>query len=774
MRLWICEKPDQARNIAAEIGVVNKTKECIETKDGIFTWGFGHLLEALPPQEYDAKFARWVFEDLPCVPAEFRYVPRERAGAQLKAIGTLLKRATEVVVATDPDREGEMIGREILTHFRWKGPVQRLWLSALDSGSIRKALASLKPGRETEALYWAAKARSEADWLVGMNLTRAATLTTTRAKGAGVVSIGRVQTPTLALIVRRDRAIANFEVTNYFELEGSFECQGSLLVMVHSPSEKARCLNANEAKQWSEECRAVQLAKLERKDEEKHQAPPALFTLSTLQKRANAAWGWSADKTLAIAQSLYETHKATTYPRSDCPYLPEDQIADVPKIIEHLVALRPFSHLAGSKFQPRKGSVFNTAKITAHHAIIPTGLPVPWSAMKEDERAAYVLIAAHYIAAMLPDYRYHALRYSTMLAGRAFVATGATPIYAGWKAAFSSLAEERNEEEGGKDSKEGGANTRLPDLPDAAQLKITGMDILAKKTKPLAAYTEGTLVEDMENVAKHVTDPAKRARLKETSGIGTQATRAAIIETLKARKFIETKGRKIISTGDGRALVERLERIAPALVDPGETAVWEDKLEEVAEGKTVPDVFVREVGATVRGLLSAFEASAAPSSLIHGAVNLPPAGPTGIPGVIDRGEWFEHEKVRSRLYKSQWGHVFTADEIARLVDGEAITLTDCKSKAGASIGPKRVTFNPKGKPYPCLVFADAGDSPGGAGSGSSMPTSPTGGSSSAGGGGGGTVKQKPPSSLFGGGGTSKGSSMLPSVGGSGGVRRKLF
>jgi DNA topoisomerase-3 len=710
MKLWICEKPDQARNIAAEIGVVGKSREHIETKDGIFTWGFGHLLEAVEPQDYDAKFARWVFEDLPCLPAEFRYRARDRAGSQLKAICSLLKQAHEVIVATDPDREGEMIGREILAHCKYRGPVRRLWLNALDPGSIRKALGALKAGQATEPLYFAAKARSEADWLVGMNFTRAATLTTARVKGASVVSIGRVQTPTLALIVRRDRAITNFKAVDYYELLGLLEAGASLLKLRHAPSDDKRCLDLQTAKEWADAARGGSPSQLARTNEAKHQAPPALFSLSTLQKRANALWGWSADKTLAIAQALYETHKATSYPRTDCPYLPEDQITDVPRITGHLVALRPFAHLAGSDFNARRGSVFNTAKITAHHAIIPTSIAPPLEAMKADERDAYFLIASHYLASLLPDYHYDSLRYSTVLAGREFAVTGTTPTFAGWKSAMTWLASAKTE-----DSGEESDEPRMPDLPAGTPLTVSSVEIQAKKTKPPAHYTEGTLVEDMENVAKHVTDPAKRARLKETSGIGTQATRAAIIETLKARKFIESKGKKILATADGRALIERLERIAPTLVDPGETAAWEERLEEIAAGKSDPARFVQEVGTNVRSLLGAFRSSAAPSSLINGASPLPEGKSTGVAGVTDRGDWFEHASVRGRLYKVQWGHAFTAEEIGRLVAGETLIVKDCRSKSGSPLTPKKVKFDAKAKPWPALVFSDVEPAAGGGG-----------------------------------------------------------
>jgi hypothetical protein len=334
----------------------------------------------------------------------------------------------------------------------------------------------------------------------------------------------------------------------------------------------------------------------------------------------------------------------------------------------------------------------------------------------------------------LPDYRYLSVIYGLKLDGRAFSVSGATPVFDGWKAAFGGTKKQDATEENDASDDESEGERTLPDIPEGTQMQAQGITVAAKKTKPPSHYTEGTLVDDMENVAKHVSDPAKRARLKETSGIGTQATRASIIETLQIRGFVKTKGKKLLATAEGTALIERLERVAPELADPGETAVWEDRLEAIASGESSPVEFVRDVGANVVRHIEAFRASAAPSTLFSSSsASATPTAPgvnTGIDGIMDRGAWFEHPKVKGRLYKEQWGHSFTTDEIARLVRGDTLIVNDCKSKAGVSLPPKAVRYNAKAKPWPALEFSDAGDSGteaaegGGNGGGASLAPKP--------------------------------------------------
>jgi DNA topoisomerase-3 len=610
MKLYLCEKPSQAGDIAAVLGNRQKRDGYYDTADGVVTWCFGHLLEQLAPEDYRPEWKSWNLDSLPICPDTWKVRPRRDAGAQLKTIQTLLKQTTELVIATDADREGEMIAREVLDHYGYRGSVSRLWLSALDAESVKRALAKLKQGRETEALYRAALARSRADWLVGLNLTRAAT--TALGNGAGVLSVGRVQTPTLALVVRRDEAIENFKPRDYFELLADITtANGHRLALRHAPGEDDRIYDRAKAEALAAQAQGARRP-LTVESERKRQAPPKLFSLLALQAAANKRWGWSADKTLNVAQALYETHKATTYPRSDCPYLPNEQEGDVPGILRHLAGVADLASAARIEAPQIRKSVFDSKKITAHHAIIPTTALAPWEAMNADEHALYLLVARHYLAALHPDHEYQHTAVALDANGVRFKATGRVPLVPGWRAVFG---EEPPEDEAKKDEGEDEGRA-LPPVQNGEQATVEAARVDAKRTTPPARYTEGTLLKDMAAVAKYVDDPALKARLKETSGIGTEATRASIIELLKRRAFLETKGKSILSTATGRALVHRL----PAgLADPGETAVWEDRLEAITQNQETVDGFLAGITAKVAAQVAELRnaAGSAPVGEVH-------------------------------------------------------------------------------------------------------------------------------------------------------------
>lgn len=590
MKLYLCEKPSQAKDIANVLGVKSRAATHIETSDGIVTWAIGHLLELAAPEAYGDAYSKWRYEDLPILPQPFRVEAKDSTKSQLKAVGALIKRATEVVVATDADREGEMIARELLDHFKYSGAISRLWLSALDAESIRKGLARLKRGEETEGLYLAAMARSKSDWLVGMNLTRAVTLRLRQPTEKGVISIGRVQTPTLALVVRRDREIENFKPRDYFEIVADVTAtNGASVTLRHAPRDEDRILDRAIADSIAARAQGSN-GPLSVTKETKTQAPPKLFSLSDFQMKANARFGWSAAKSLKIAQSLYETHKATTYPRTDCSFLPEEQASDVPTIVANLLSLTLFKGIQLGSPKIRK-TVFNTSQVTAHHAIIPTLLVPPLSAMSDDEANAYLMIAQSYLAALMPDYIYEQTRITLIAGGAAFTATGTVPTSLGWRSLYAQQA-------GSSDDK-----NILPSIPDGTNGTVQKATVEGKKTEPPSRYTEGTLLADMKSIAKFVSDPSKKSRLKETSGIGTEATRANIIATLIAREFVTTKGKQLISSPKGRKLIGLLESHLPHLADPGETAVWEDGLESIATGKLSEQKFVSAIGTRIETYL---------------------------------------------------------------------------------------------------------------------------------------------------------------------------
>lgn len=602
MRLYICEKPSQAKDISNVIGVVKRDNGFIETKNGLVTWCFGHLLEDAMPDEYLAddvpvspKTGKkvWRMQDLPVIPSSWKKMVRKEAAAQYKVIKGLVATATEVVIATDADREGEMIAREILDMARYKGPIKRLWLSALDDSSVRKALASLQPGEKTALLYDAALARSRADWLVGMNLTRTFTLHG-RGKGVeGVLSVGRVQTPTLALVVARDREIENFKPSPFHEVFAHIAVQsGSFRARWKAPEdaldEHGRLVNealAHEVKARTEGKAGTISHFITKRVKE---GAPLPFDLSTLQRECSAKWGYGAQQVLDIAQALYETHKATTYPRTDCAYLPESQLAEAGQVLAALSkADASLSELVKHADKTRKSGAWNDAKITAHHAIIPTASVPNLSSMSAEERNAYDLIRKRYLAQFFPDAEFDKTDVDATIGTDIFSATGRIQKVAGWKVVVA-VAEAEDEYSGEGDE----GKQSIPVMTQGESARAAGVEVESKMTKPPAHFTEGTLIQAMKNIGRSVKDPKLKAVLRETSGIGTEATRASILETLFEREFIEKKGKKnIISTAKGRQLIDAL---PDAVKSPVMTALWEQALEEIGEGKRGLDAFVAD------------------------------------------------------------------------------------------------------------------------------------------------------------------------------------
>ncbi|MDX8377621.1 MAG: DNA topoisomerase 3 [Mariprofundales bacterium] len=591
--LWLCEKPSQGRDIAAVLGGNRRGDGCIATSKGIVTWGFGHLLQQAMPEHYDAELKKWNIDSLPIIPSQWTMLSCKKSVAQLNIIKKILSKVSCVVIATDADREGEAIGRELLDYCDYSADINRLWLSALDAVSIGKALGNIKAGEETKSLYDAALARSRADWLVGVNLTRAATIA---YSNEGVLSVGRVQTPTLALIVRRDNEIDGFKPRNYYDLQAKVEVASGIIDLMYSPrGDEERIFDKAVAYAKAELTKNTKSGTLIVKTIRKKQSPPPLFSLASLQKVGNAKFGWSADQTLKIAQALYETHKATSYPRSDCAFLPEEQIVDVAKILKKLQEVDVLANYIPALPQIRK-TVFNSSKITAHHAIIPTTSKPNMAKMNDDERKAYILIASHYIACLMPDYIYDASTISLVIniangIDLPYSQSGKMTVDSGWRALL------------GNDS-----DKALPSVSDGETGNILDVKLVTRKTKAPSYYTEGNLISDMASIAKFVTEPKLKARLKETSGIGTEATRAGVIETLKQRGYVVVKGKQITSTPVAKNLIKVL---PPSLSDPGVTAMWEDALEAIVAGRQTEQRFVKGIAIQVGKLIPAMATAAA-------------------------------------------------------------------------------------------------------------------------------------------------------------------
>lgn len=601
MRLYLCEKPSQGKDIARVLGAHQRGQGCCIGHELTVTWCIGHLVEAAEPQAYGERYKRWSLEHLPIVPERWRVQVKDSTAEQFKIVQRLLKVASEVVIATDADREGEMIAREVLDFCAYRRPVQRLWLSALNDASIRKALRALRPGHETLPLYHAALGRARADWLVGMNLTRLFTLLGHKAGYEGVLSVGRVQTPTLALVVRRDREIAAFVPVPYWSIEARLSAGRRTFTAQWVPpagttDDAGRCLQQGVAQAAADRLKARHSAQVTSVHTEHVREPPPLpFDLGTLQQVCSQRLGLDVQETLRIAQALYETHKATTYPRTDCGHLPESMLAEVPQVLAALVATDPtVEPLVNSLDRTQRSRAWNDREITAHHGIIPTLEPARLAAMSESERAVYRLIRARYLAQFLPDYEYDRTIAQLTCADESLKARGQQITAQGWRVTLAAVqATVENDESAAR-------SQILPPLASGICCTLEGVDLKALKTAARKPYTQGELIGDMKRIARFVSDARLQQKLRDTAGIGTEATRAAIIEGLIARGYLLKKGGALRAS---LAAVTLIDAIPAAIADPGTTALWEQALDLVAAGQMTTDDFVGKQSAWVAQLV---------------------------------------------------------------------------------------------------------------------------------------------------------------------------
>jgi DNA topoisomerase-3 len=613
MILYIAEKPSLGKAIAAQLAGPRKaTRTHIECAGSVtVTWAFGHLYEQCEPDTYLPDTVpttgkgrkKWRLEDLPIIPETWQKIPKPDAREQLAAIRKLLKDADTVVNAGDPDREGQLLIDEILEAMHWRGPTKRIWLAALDPASVQKALADLKDNSIYRPLRDAAEARARADWLVGMNLTRCYTL---KSNGQGVVSVGRVQTPTLALVVRRDAEIEQFTpvafyvpVITFRHAHGDYKAAWKAPTDAPGLDSEGRLVNLPAA-QAIIAAADHQAGTVKAFDTEDAAEPPPLpFTLSRLQAVASSRHGLSAKQTLDAAQALYETHKLATYPRTDCPHLPESQLADARLVLAAVARVNPsLDGLVKGADLSLKSAAWNDKKITAHHGIIPTSHDqVSVDALSETERAVYDLIVRAYIAQFYPPHRYTKTVTVTKCAGHEWEAKGRTQIAAGWRTVLA-----------GSEKREDADVQTLPLMKVGDPVDWLDGRVDHRQTKAPPRFTDGTLIAAMSSVHKLVQDPKIKARLKETSGLGTEATRASILEVLIKRGFLERKGKQVLSTESGRILIAAL---PPALTDPGVTGLWEDFLSEIAAGNRTLDDFEKQQVAFVTKRVQAAKDGAA-------------------------------------------------------------------------------------------------------------------------------------------------------------------
>lgn len=586
MRVIIAEKPSLGRLIAAGIGGSQTQGDgLIRTREATVTWCFGHLLELAAPEHYDPKWKKWELETLPITiePDDWHLQPKEDAKAQLRVLRRLLADATEVVNAGDPDREGQMLVDEVLDYLEWKGKTRRLLLHDTTPQSVRAGLAAMRPNGEFANLYAAAKCRSRADWLVGMNLTRAA------SKRIGLTaSIGRVQTPTLALIVRRDQEIDGHKSSAFYTLHAHVTTAADALVMSHE-TEHDRILDKKEAQRIAAALsgQPVDVSVSEKRAVERAPLP---HTLQSFHKEGEKLYGWSASKALKVLQGLYEK-QLVSYPRTDCPYLPREQAALAVPMVKAILAAGNFERAATAvHLLAPSDRVYDDKKVAEHHGLTPTNR-LPGAELDADARKGWEIVTGRFIQSLLPDYAYMAKVATFTYESRLFKASGEAPLNASesWRLLSPKVDRDGKPIEPLRLSVGNG---------EVARGRAGKVDVKEGKTTPPKPYTEASLIEDMCSVHKFVTDPRIKGLLKENAGIGTPATQAAIIETLKARQYVvEQKPPRgkityIRSTEFGRYLIAN---IPPTLADPGVTALWEEQLNSIAGGSADAAEFMQHI-----------------------------------------------------------------------------------------------------------------------------------------------------------------------------------
>lgn len=584
--LVIAEKPSVARDIARVLHCNKKTNTYIEGTEYIVTWALGHLVTLADPEEYGKEYQSWDLETLPMLPKDWKLVIIKQTGRQFHAVKEQIfrKDVSDIIIATDAGREGELVARWILEKAGNKKPLKRLWISSVTDKAIRDGFAHLKPGKDYYNLYRAAVARAESDWVVGINATRALT-----CKYNAQLSCGRVQTPTLAMIAGREEEIRSFKPESYYGVQ--VQAEGISFTWRDGKTGGMRTFSGERARKIRESVLGGSLRIVRAEKKEKRQGAPQLYDLTELQRDANQKFGFSAKETLNIMQRLYEYHKVLTYPRTDSRYLSSDI---VPTLRERLEAVKvgPYRALAVKAARRELGgklSFVNNAKVSDHHAIIPTEQFVQLQAMSPEERKIYDLVVRRFLAVLLPASIFEETRLTAEAAGEQFDARGKTVISEGWREAYEEGDAEEEETE-----EELPGTQKLPKVQEGQRLKIQSVRLTEGKTKPPARFTEATLLSAMENPVRYLEEKngTLAKTLGETGGLGTVATRADIIEKLFHTFLLEKKGNEILITSKARQL---LKLVPEDLKKPELTARWELKLSQMAKGSLKREEFMKNI-----------------------------------------------------------------------------------------------------------------------------------------------------------------------------------
>ncbi|HEB11928.1 MAG TPA: DNA topoisomerase III [Spirochaetales bacterium] len=590
----LAEKPSVGRELARVLGCTSKYRSYSEGKNYIVTWAMGHLIELADPHIYNEKWRTWSLDTLPMLPERMKHKVIKRTSGQFRVIKDLFKRGDvgELIIATDAGREGELVARLIMRLGGWKGPVKRLWISSQTDRAIKEGFNKLKPGRDYENLFKAAECRAEADWIIGLNISRALS-----CKYDARLSAGRVQTPTMALIIMREEEINNFQAESYWQVQADF---GSFTGLWKSSRGATRIKEQKRAQEIALKVRDREAEIIELIRKEKQEPPPLAFDLTALQREANARLGFTAHHTLSTLQGLYERHKIVTYPRTDSRHITGD-IVDTLKMRLKAVLNSRFEkiirEILTSEVKPGKRFV-DDSKVSDHHAIIPTEERVELQRLNGDERALWEMIVKRFLAVLLPVYRYQSITITTRAAGEHFVSRGIQVIDRGWRKIENPEEKEEEEER---------SLQNLAAVGKGDTFKVLSAVVRQGFTKPPSRYTEGTLLDAMENAGRFIADRELRRSLA-GGGLGTAATRAEIIEKLLSNYYIERNGKTLYPTSRG---IELFELVPEQLRSPELTARWEQRLARIAGGNEKNTDFSRDIRSTARELVEKVKKSTA-------------------------------------------------------------------------------------------------------------------------------------------------------------------
>jgi DNA topoisomerase-3 len=603
MIVYIAEKPSLGRAIATGFdGRQQKRDGYIELDNGdCVTWCIGHLLEQAEPDKYDAAYGKWSLQHLPIVPVKWQLVPKKNTQKQLSVVKRLLKTATHIVNAGDPDREGQLLVDEVITYCGVKTSIienaGRLLINDLNTSAVKKALQNMRANREFLGLSISALARSRADWLYGLNLTRAYTLLGQRGGYSGVLSVGRVQTPVLGLVVRRDQDIAHFTSTPFFDVISTLETLNKVTFTAKwQPSEacgpyqdeEGRVLSRKLAQTVVNKTQGQEASVTDYKVQNKQSLPPLPYSLSILQIDASKRFNLSPKKILDVCQSLYEKYQLITYPRSDSRYLPKDQFVQATKVLSVIKSNVPSFTSAVDNADPKlKSKAWDDSKVDAHHAIIPTNRNKALASLTPDEAKIYQLIATQYLMQFYGPHKYQEQVAKIDIAGGEFIAKGKSTNDLGWLA----LTKSENTK----------TETVLPNLSKGESLHCIDSQLLEKQTSAPKHFTDATLLGAMTGIARYVQDSKIKKILKETDGLGTEATRASIIDLLFRRQFMHKIGKEIHATETGKALINAL---PSETTHPDMTAIWEANLDKIAQRQLRYEAFMQPLTESITQLIS--------------------------------------------------------------------------------------------------------------------------------------------------------------------------